>query len=32
MHSPVQVDDLVEGIVRAATGAGRIFTLTGPSP
>ncbi len=33
MHSPVYVDDLVEGVVRAATApeaAGRIFILTGP--
>jgi nucleoside-diphosphate-sugar epimerase len=32
LHSPVYVDDLVEGIVRAATvpeAAGRIFTVTG---
>jgi nucleoside-diphosphate-sugar epimerase len=32
MHSPVYVDDLVEGIIRAATvpeAAGRIFTVTG---
>jgi len=32
MHSPVYVDDLVDGIVRAATtpaAAGRIFTVTG---
>jgi nucleoside-diphosphate-sugar epimerase len=35
MHSPVYVDDLVEGVVRAATvpeAAGRIFTVTGPAP
>jgi nucleoside-diphosphate-sugar epimerase len=33
MHSPVYVDDLVDGIVRAATtpeASGRIFILTGP--
>lgn len=33
MHSPVFVDDLVEGIALAATSdraAGRIYTLTGP--
>jgi nucleoside-diphosphate-sugar epimerase len=33
LHSPVYVDDLVEGIVRAATvaeAAGRVFTITGP--
>jgi nucleoside-diphosphate-sugar epimerase len=33
LHSPVYVDDLVDGIVRAAeaaTAPGRIFTLTGP--
>ena len=33
MHSPVYVEDLVEGILRAATvpeAAGRIFTITGP--
>ncbi len=33
MHSPVYVDDLVEGVLRAATvpeAAGRIFTITGP--
>ena len=33
MHSPVYVDDLVDGIIRAATvpeAAGRIFTITGP--
>jgi nucleoside-diphosphate-sugar epimerase len=32
MHSPVYVDDVVEGVVRAATvpeAAGRIFTVTG---
>jgi nucleoside-diphosphate-sugar epimerase len=35
MHSPVYVDDLVEGVVRAATmpvAAGRVFTLTGAEP
>ena len=35
MHSPVYVDDLVEGIVRAAAvpeAAGRIFTVTGAEP
>jgi nucleoside-diphosphate-sugar epimerase len=33
MHSPVYVDDLVEGILRAGTvpeAAGRIFIITGP--
>jgi nucleoside-diphosphate-sugar epimerase len=32
MHSPVYVDDLVDGIIRAATvpeAAGRVFTITG---
>lgn len=35
MHSPVYVDDLVEGVVRAAAvpeAAGRIFTVTGAEP
>ena len=35
MHSPVYVDDLVEGIIRAATvpaAVGRIFTVTGAEP
>jgi nucleoside-diphosphate-sugar epimerase len=35
MHSPVYVDDLVDGIVRAAAvpaAAGRIFTVTGAEP
>jgi nucleoside-diphosphate-sugar epimerase len=33
MHSPVHVDDLVDGIARASTvdaAAGRVFNLTGP--
>jgi nucleoside-diphosphate-sugar epimerase len=35
MHSPVYVDDLVDGVLRAATvpeAAGRIFTITGAEP
>jgi nucleoside-diphosphate-sugar epimerase len=35
LHSPVYIDDLVDGIVRAATApeaAGRIFILTGAEP
>jgi nucleoside-diphosphate-sugar epimerase len=35
MHSPVYVDDLADGVVRASTSdqaAGRIFTVTGAEP
>jgi nucleoside-diphosphate-sugar epimerase len=35
LHSPVYIDDLVDGIVRAATAPeaiGRVFILTGPEP
>lgn len=35
LHSPVYIDDLVDGIARAATAPeaiGRIFILTGPEP
>jgi nucleoside-diphosphate-sugar epimerase len=35
MHSPVYIDDLVEGVVRAATvpeADGRVFTITGAEP